>query len=193
MIKAKFGWNKDEATLYNTIISSSAIFGVVTGSLLGGKFITFGRRRSIIVFNIFSAMATTLTMFLNLPMICIGRYLFGMCCGVFSVAGPKMLDETIPVNLISSFGTATNSMMAAGIMIAIVLGLFLPEGDDLQGQLDDGNWRVLYGFPYICQVITILIFTFVFKQESITYSIANNDDEQALALIKRVYSSKEDP
>jgi hypothetical protein len=42
-----------------------------------------------------------------------------------------MLDETIPVNLISSFGTATNSMMAAGIMIAIVLGLLLPEGDDL--------------------------------------------------------------
>ena len=44
VIKAKFGWDEDEATLYNTIISAAAIFGVVAGSLGGGKFITNGRR-----------------------------------------------------------------------------------------------------------------------------------------------------
>jgi hypothetical protein len=39
VIKAKFGWDKEQATLFNTIISSAAIFGVVSGSLVGGKFI----------------------------------------------------------------------------------------------------------------------------------------------------------
>lgn len=39
VIKAKFGWSKEEATIYNTLISSAAIFGVVSGSLVGGKFI----------------------------------------------------------------------------------------------------------------------------------------------------------
>ena len=63
VIKAKFGWDKDEAVLYNTIISSAAIFGIVTGSLIGGKFIPFGRRLCLIVFNVFSALAVTMTMF----------------------------------------------------------------------------------------------------------------------------------
>ena len=54
-----------------------------------------------------------------------------MCCGVFSVAGPKMLDETVPIHLNSSFGTATNTFLSGGIMLAIILGLLLPDGDDL--------------------------------------------------------------
>ena len=33
VIKAKFGWEKDDATLYNTLISASSIFGVVIGAL----------------------------------------------------------------------------------------------------------------------------------------------------------------
>jgi facilitated trehalose transporter len=150
VIKAKFGWTRDEATLYNTIISSSAIFGIVVGSLVGGNFITRGRRLALIVFNVFAAIAVTLTMFEHLVLICIGRFGFGFCCGVFSVAGPKMLDETVPIHLNSSFGTATNTFLSGGIMIAVVLGAILPDDYDLQGQRDDGNWRILYGFPYIC-------------------------------------------
>ena len=95
--------------------------------MLGGKFITKGRRRALIIFNGFAAIATTFTMFLNLWSIVIGRYLFGVCCGVFSTAGPKMLDETVPIHLHSVFGTASNSMMASGIMIALVLGFVLPD------------------------------------------------------------------
>jgi facilitated trehalose transporter len=150
VIKAKFGWNKEEATLFNTIISSAAIFGVVSGSLVGGKFIQKGRRLCLIIFNVFAAISVTLTMFLNLPMIILGRYLFGFCCGVFSVAGPKMLDETVPIQLSSTFGTATNTFLSGGIMIALLLGVGLPAGDDIEGQKEDKFWRVLYGFPYAC-------------------------------------------
>lgn len=147
MIKAKFGWDKEESILYNTIISSAAIFGIVTGSLTGGKLIQNGRRIAIIQFNVLAALSVSMTMFLNLPLIVIGRFCFGFCCGVFSVAGPKMLDETVPISLSSSFGTASNSFLSCGIMIALLLGVGLPDQDNLQGQVDDGFWRVIYGFP----------------------------------------------
>jgi len=101
--------------------------------LVGGNFITRGRRLALIVFNFFAAVAVTLTMFENLPLICIGRFFFGFCCGVFSVAGPKMLDETVPIHLNSSFGTATNTFLSGGIMIAVVLGAILPEDKDVAG------------------------------------------------------------
>ena len=163
------------------------------GSLVGGNFITRGRRLALIVFNFFAAIAVTLTMFENLPMICIGRFFFGFCCGVFSVAGPKMLDETVPIHLNSSFGTATNTFLSGGIMIAVVLGAILPEDKDFDGQKADGNWRILYGFPYICQFFTILMFMCCFREDSITFTISQGKDEEALALIKKVYSPKEDP
>ena len=88
---------------------------------------------ALIIFNVFGAVAVSFTMVLNLPMIIIGRYLFGFCCGVFSVAGPKMLDETVPIHLGSAFGTASNSFMSGGIMVAILLGVGLPDDDDTEG------------------------------------------------------------
>lgn len=176
MIKTKFGWDTETATLYNTIISSAAIFGVVAGSLSGGKFITKGRRLCLIIFNFFAAIAVGITMVLDLKAIIVGRFLFGFCCGVFSVAGPKMLDETVPIHLSSSFGTATNSFMSGGIMIALLFGAILPEDDDYVGQMEDKNWRILYGFPFICQALTILLLLIVFKEESITFNITNQNE-----------------
>lgn len=192
VIKAKFGWTDSEAILYNTLISSAAIFGVVTGSLVGGKFIQKGRRRALIIFNVLGALATTLTMFLNLPLIIIGRYFFGFCCGCFSVAGPKMLDETVPHQLSSTFGTATNTFLSGGIMVALLLGICLPDDDDLEGQKETGNWRVIYGFQYFCQALTLIMFMTCYPEDSITYSISTENDEAALALIRKVYAPDED-
>lgn len=61
-----------------------------------------------------------------------------------------MLDETVPAYLSSSFGTATNTLLAGGIMVAIVLAVILPESTDYEGMKKDHLWRVIYGFPYIC-------------------------------------------
>lgn len=41
-----------------------------------------------------------------------------------------MLDETVPQHLISTFGTATNTFLSGGIMIAIVLAVGLPDDSD---------------------------------------------------------------
>lgn len=115
-----------------------------------------------------------------------------------------MLDETVPVNLHSIFGTATNSFLAGGIMIALCLGVLLPDevlldkdGKDIglntAGLKADNNWRVIYGFPYICQFLTVLMFLTCYREDSITFSIGAGKDEEALKLIQKVYKSDEDP
>lgn len=175
---------------------------MVAGSLAGGKFITKGRRLALIIFNVFAAMATALTMIENLTWIIIGRFAFGFCCGVFSVAGPKMLDETVPIHLNSSFGTATNTFLSGGIMIALLLGVILPDNEVIIDGVStpntsaleaDLNWRVIYGFPFICQALTLLMFMTCFREDSIVYTISIGDDEAALSLIKKVYDPREDP
>jgi MFS family permease len=87
----------------------------------------------LIVFNFLGAIAVSLTMYLHPVTIIIGRYFFGFTCGVFSVAGPKMLDETVPIHLSSTFGTATNTFLSGGIMVALLLGAGLPDDDDTEG------------------------------------------------------------
>lgn len=104
-----------------------------------------------------------------------------------------MLDETVPAYLSSSFGTATNTLLAGGIAIAIVLALVLPESNDYEAMKVDGNWRIIYGFPYICQVLTNLMFLTCFREDSIVFNIANGNDEDAIKLIKKVYAKDEDP
>lgn len=39
VIRTKFGWDSKDAAIYNTIINSAAIAGVVCGGLSGGQFI----------------------------------------------------------------------------------------------------------------------------------------------------------
>lgn len=48
---AKFGWSQKEADLYNSILSVAGAFGIAIGALAGGKLISYGRRRSIILLN----------------------------------------------------------------------------------------------------------------------------------------------
>ena len=49
VFEAKFGWDEDETILYNTIISSAGIIGIVFGCFIGGALIKYGRRRTAII------------------------------------------------------------------------------------------------------------------------------------------------
>ena len=48
IFEAKLGWDDDETILYNTIINSSGVIGMIPGSIIGGMLIKKGRRRAAI-------------------------------------------------------------------------------------------------------------------------------------------------
>ena len=49
IFEAKLGWNKEETTLYNTIITTAGILGLTIGSFLGGNLLPLGRRKTVII------------------------------------------------------------------------------------------------------------------------------------------------
>ena len=99
IFEAKFGWSKDETILYNTIITSSAIVGLLIGSLLGGYFIKHGRRKGAILANIIGIVGAVITMIATIPFLTFGRLLVGVAAGVYNVTLPKMIVENMPVQL----------------------------------------------------------------------------------------------
>ena len=131
VIAAKFDWTEEETRFFNSLINACSILGMSFGSFFGGIVIQMGRRRTILLFNILSIISLCTSLILNLPAIVIGKFLFGFSSGVINVAGPKMLDETVPTDLLGAFGIATNAYICLGIGLAMIVGAGLPEEGDI--------------------------------------------------------------
>ena len=78
-------------------------------------------------------------------------------------------------------------------MVAIVLAVGLPEADDIEGMKNDEYYRVIYGFPWVFQALTIIMLLTCYKEDSIVFLIQNQDNEGALKNIKKLYAADEDP
>lgn len=131
VIAAKFDWTEKETRFFNSLINSCSILGMAVGSFSGGIAIQMGRRKTSIIFNILSVISLCTTLILSLPAIVIGKFLFGFSSGVINVAHTKMLDETVPVDLLGAFGIATNLYICFGIGLAMIVGAGLPEEGDI--------------------------------------------------------------
>jgi ABC-type sulfate transport system permease subunit len=73
-------------------------------------------------------------------------------------------------------------------MMAMLLGIFLPQ-DELRFA-EDENWRIIYAMPGVFAIVQLTLFLFIFREEPINYCIGNERDEEALRLIRRVYSPR---
>lgn len=162
------------------------------GSFAGGVVIPYGRRKTMLIFNTISIISLCSTLILNLPAITIGKLAFGFSSGVINVAGPKMLDETVPGDLLGAFGIATNAYICLGIGLATIVGAGLPEEGDIQGFIDDEFWRFIYGFPLVFCFLLHIVFMFYLKEDSIIFSIKNGKIEDAMITIKQVYQKDQD-
>ena len=107
-----------------------------------------GRRRAMIQFIFVSAAAVTGTVFLNFWSITIGRLFLGIGGGIFAVALPRMIDETVPDNLIGTFGIITNLSINTGGMLSIVMGVGLPDPTD-ESAKTDYYWRIIFAMPWL--------------------------------------------
>ena len=57
----------------------------------------------------------------------------------------------------------------------------------------DENWRIIYFFPVFVNLIGLIGYFCIIRVDPIMFSIRKGNDEEALKLIKKVYSTEEDP
>ena len=58
-----------------------------------------------------------------------GKFLNGVFVTIVHISVVKMINETVPVNLLQVYGIIVSSAMAFGYFLVLGLGLGLPEGD----------------------------------------------------------------
>lgn len=183
----KFGWNSDQSKIYITLISNSSIVGLFIGSLLGGKIVKFGRRRAILAMNAIIFIGTGISLILTIPTLLIGRFLCGCAAGVFNICTSKSIYETSPQSLSSLFEPMTNISINFAGVIALLLGLALPKSE--ADYVNDQNWRLIYGFPFIWAVLQVVFMLTVFRYEPIGFLISAGRDEEAIKFLPLIYST----
>ena len=77
--------------------------------------------------NILVCIASGIVLVENVIAICIGRFLYGIAAGSFSVLVPLFINETAPIEIKGPMGVITHFFVTFGIMISFLLGLAVPS------------------------------------------------------------------
>lgn len=60
-------------------------------------------------------------------LVVIGRFLWGICAGSFSVYCPKFISELCPDELKNDFGGINQLMLTLGILVPVLMAIPIPE------------------------------------------------------------------
>ena len=174
VFKAKLEWTDDETVTYNTLISSSGIVGMAIGCAFGGHIIQCGRRKGAIAAHFLAIIGASITMICNVPCLSLGRVLLGTAATTLMLTFGKCVVENMPEKLASKFAMFVNAGVSLGFIPCYAMGSLLPDPEDEQANKDDENWRIIFMVPALLGIIAVVMLVFFFRDEPITFCIANN-------------------
>ena len=103
MFTAQYNWDSgSEKSLFNSLIASSMILGVLLGCATAGKLIQFGRRKTILLGILIGAIGTGGTLIFNIWVFLVARIFQGFGYGLVCVSAPRFQEEYIPPHLTST-------------------------------------------------------------------------------------------
>ena len=171
VFRAKLNWSHEESVFYNAIINSVGIVGIALGSILGGFLIRNGRRRTMLISQLFAILASSIAMYLSLYTLCASKVLLGMSAGIMNVAFPKMIIETIPQHLAPKFALAHRMSITIGYVPLFSMAALLPDADDVEANRADEMWRVIWLAPGIVGLFVILLIVKAYRLEPVTFCL----------------------
>ena len=93
---------------------------------MAGRLINKGRRRGGLIMCVIAIIGGIFQQFMTVPTMIIGRVFYGFAAGTLSVVLGKSIVETIPVEHLGTFGSATQISIGLGITLQQGLGFILP-------------------------------------------------------------------
>ena len=153
----------DEATHNQTVIQTVTTLGSAIGALFAGPVASIGRWKCLIYTNIIVILGCSLTLIENWPCLCIGRFLYGVAAGSFSVFCPKYVSEVAPVEIKGPAGSLTQIMITFGILVPFALGAFFPHIDEYSDSKNLMIISMLFAIPIGISVLNIFLLVSVFN------------------------------
>ena len=99
-----YDWDSNEHTKYDSIITGVCMAGAMAGAIGCEPFIKYGKRRLMLFMNIFLFIGIGICMINKIWVICVGRFIWGITFGCFSVVCAKYNNEICPIEYKGPFG-----------------------------------------------------------------------------------------
>jgi MFS family permease len=125
------GWNEDPLKIM--AIQTITVGGIAGGSLCSGSVAQIGRFKSMMLGNLLLVLGTLISLIDDFGALCIGRFIYGVGAGSFSIFCPLYLNETAPIEISGPVGAATEFGISFGLFLVFGLGLVIgdPDEDDI--------------------------------------------------------------
>ena len=173
------------------MINTASVLGIAIGSFLGGSLLKLGRRKTVIISQLICIIGAAITMVMHESTLIIGKFLLGLGAGSENVVYGKLITETIPASIMSSFAMSHNASICLGFFTVFFMSAVLPESDNVQANYEDEFWRVIWLGPAFTGIISILLVLFVFRLEPVAYSLMIGEDAEAMEHLKKIYRKKD--
>ena len=127
--------------------------------------------------------------------VCIGRFIWGISFGAFSVVCAKYVNEIVPIELSGSFGAINQMSLTFGIALPSTMALAYPSDILETGHTGDfyveQYWRVIWCLPLFCAVLQVALMGTCFRFESPVYLHEQGREEELLTVMKKYYTGGE--
>jgi MFS family permease len=155
------------------------------------------RRVTFIGFNVLGIGACLLSVINSYSTVIIGRFIYGFVAGIMLNITPKMLLETIPMDLYNAgYGASTNFVIELFKIMDMFINIQLYQNASKDGTpppVEDPTqiplftqWRIQFLLPVPFMSLALLIFIFFAREETIDYYVRHNQKDRAIYLMKAV-------
>jgi len=110
--------------------------GVAIGAGTANQFMKLSRRLTFIGFNVLGICACLFSIINTYTTVIIGRFIYGFAAGVMLNITPKMLLETLPMDIYNSgYGASTTAVIEMFKVLYLVVNMKLYQSADAKKSL----------------------------------------------------------
>jgi MFS family permease len=117
ILQVKLNWDPSLNILFNTLLTSSVILGMVLGSFFSGWIIACGRRATIMTMTFLIIVSSSASLLLEFYTIISAKFLQGFAAASIVSASQIYIAETSPPNRIGLFGSLVNLGIVTGLSV----------------------------------------------------------------------------
>ena len=91
-----FSWDENQENLFVPLLTSIGVGGIMTGTFGANCIVGYGRRKTIIAAQTIAIVGALLNYVLNVWVLLLARFIYGIATGLTIVAVSLYFPETIP-------------------------------------------------------------------------------------------------
>jgi len=142
-------WDEDDMTVKVMTVQSITTGGAAIGALCSGAIAFIGRWKCLLIANLILVIGVILTLVNEFWALCVGRFIYGISVGSFSVFCPLFIAEISPIEVNGPAGALSQISVTFGILLAFLIGLGIGDvdDDDIDSFEIQQYWYIIFTIP----------------------------------------------